>query len=370
MKKLPKRNYALEAKAVTRRFPAPQLPYQPGRPKQRHPIGLIGCGGITAKHLDAYRAAEWEVVALCDRVEAAARARRDEFYPNAVICTDYRRLLERPDIEVVDIALHPEPRVAAIKAALEASKHVLSQKPFVLDLDVGDGLVRLAKERRRKLAVNQNGRWAPYVSYINQIIRTGLIGEVQSVSMRLNWDHTWIRGTPFEAIHHVVLYDFGIHWFDMCSLFFRGAAANSVFAATAYARNQDLKPPMLGVATVVFDAGTASLSFDAHSKFGPEEAFVITGSDGTIQARGPVCAAHDITLFTRRGVAKPKLEGKWFNDGFRGAMAELLCAIEEEREPSNSARENLQSLAISFAAVHSANTGRSQIPGRVRQLRN
>ena len=76
------------------------------------------------------------------------------------------------------------------------------------------------------------------------------------------------------------------------------------------------------------------MSFDAHSRFGPQEAICITGSAGTIRARGPICAAHDLTLHTRRGCAKPELKGKWFNDGFRGAMGELLCAIEEDREPS------------------------------------
>jgi hypothetical protein len=49
-------------------------------------------------------------------------------------------------------------------------------------------------------------------------------------------------------------------------------------------------------------------------------------------------------------------------------MGELLCAIEENREPSNSARENLRSLAICFAAVKAADTGKAQTPGKVRRL--
>ncbi len=369
MKRLPKRNYALEAKPVKRQLVAPRLPYQPPQTRRYRPrIGLIGCGGITARHLDAYRTAGWDVVALCDRVELAARARQDEFYPKADVCTDYRQLLERGDIDVVDIALHPEPRVAAITAALQARKHVLSQKPFVLDLRVGERLVTLAARQGCKLAVNQNGRWAPYASYIGRAIQAGLIGQVQALSMTLNWDHTWIQGTPFENIHNVVLYDFAIHWFDLCSWFFRGRPARSVFACNAAAPQQKLRPPMLAGAIVSFKAGTATLNFDAHSRFGPQEAFNITGSSGTIRARGPVCGAHDLTLFTARGFAKPKLSGKWFNDGFRGAMGELLCAIEEDREPLNSARENLASLALCFAAVKSANTGQVQTPGQVRRL--
>jgi predicted dehydrogenase len=366
---MPKRDYELAGKSADRIFPAPRLPYQPRHPKSYRPrIGMIGCGGITASHLDAYRAARWEVVAVCDKVEAAARKRRDEFYPRADIYTDYQSLLERAEVDVVDIALHANPRFAAIEAALNAGKHVLSQKPLALDLDAAERLVALADKRGVKFAVNQNGRWSPYASYAAQAIRAGLIGELHTVSMSLNWDHTWIKGTPFEQVHHVVLYDFAIHWFDMVVLFFAGRNPLRVFAANAFALAQELKSPMIASAMVQFENGTATMNFDAHSRFGPEEIICVTGSAGTIRATGPICAPHNLALHTARGCAKPQLKGKWFNDGFRGAMGELLCAIEENREPSNSARDNLRSLALCFAAVKSADTGKAQIPGKVRRL--
>jgi hypothetical protein len=49
-------------------------------------------------------------------------------------------------------------------------------------------------------------------------------------------------------------------------------------------------------------------------------------------------------------------------------MAELLCAIAEGREPTNSARNNLKSLALCFAAIESARTHQPQIPGNIRQM--
>jgi hypothetical protein len=49
-------------------------------------------------------------------------------------------------------------------------------------------------------------------------------------------------------------------------------------------------------------------------------------------------------------------------------MAELLCAIEEDREPNNSAAGNLASLALCFAAVKSADTKQLQTPGEVRRI--
>src|SRR4029079_17535866 len=60
--------------------------------------------------------------------------------------------------------------------------------------------------------------------------------------------------------------------------------------------------------------------------------------------------------------------GSWFPDGFHGTMGELLSAIEEKREPTNSARNNLDSLALCFAAVASADRGEPVVPGSVRTL--
>jgi len=83
---------------------------------------------------------------------------------------------------------------------------------------------------------------------------------------------------------------------------------------------------------------------------------VVTGTKGTFRSTGPVCANDQITLTTADGEAAIPLEGAWFNYGFAGAMGELLCAIEEDREPENSAKENLRSLELCFAAVASADS--------------
>jgi predicted dehydrogenase len=101
-------------------------------------MALVGCGGITKWHLTAYRSAGYNVVAFCDVDRARARLRRDEFYPEALATDDLQQVLSRDDIEVVDIATHPPERPALVEAALRAGKHVLSQKPFVIDLDVGE----------------------------------------------------------------------------------------------------------------------------------------------------------------------------------------------------------------------------------------
>lgn len=351
------RNYDLQAGQETL-VGAPGLNYRPARPQHFQPrIGLIGCGGITVSHLTAYRAMGYEVTALCDLNRAMAEKRREDFFPQAEVFTDYAEMLGRKGIEVVDIALHPGPRAAAIEAALRADKHVLSQKPFALDLETGRRLASLAAERGRKLAVNQNGRWAPYVRYGLEAARAGYLGTVQGVQVAIQWDHTWTQGTPFEEIRHLILYDFAIHWIDMAQQFFGGARARRVFAAEGRTVDQKMKPPMLATVTVEYPAGLATLSFDGHCRLGNRETLAVTGSAGTYRATGAICDCREVSLFTAAGESRPQLEGKWFNDGFAGTMGELLCAIEEAREPSNSATDNLGSLEVCFAALASAESG-------------
>src|SRR5688572_33183895 len=97
-------DYGLSKPRTSARIDAPVLPYSPRNPKDYNPaIGVIGCGGIAAQHLNAYRHAGFRVTALCDRTEAKACAYREKFYPDAAVTTDYRELLRRAEIEVVDI---------------------------------------------------------------------------------------------------------------------------------------------------------------------------------------------------------------------------------------------------------------------------
>jgi predicted dehydrogenase len=366
MSKTTKTNYALVAEPASKAMAAPELPYRPPKPRRYRPrIGLIGCGGIATSHLTAYRDAGWQVVGLCDVALDRAEKRRAEFFPAARAFADYQELLRDESIDVADIALHPTDRGPVIRAALKAGKHVLSQKPFTLDLTEGRQLISLAKRQGVKLAVNQNGRWAPYASYMRCAVAAGLIGEVQSVNLHLNWDHTWCQGTPFEQVHHLILYDFGIHWFDLCAQFFAGRKPKRVFAEVANAPDQQMRPPMVGLAMVAYPNGLASLVFDGHSRFAPEEFLQVSGTEGLLRARGPLVHIDTVELHTRKGSATAKVEGKWFHDGFRGAMGELLCAIEEKREPQNSAANNLPSLELCFAALRAADTGIAQIPGKV-----
>lgn len=362
-------NYALKS-AAAGRLTLPDLDYRPARPRRFKPrIGLVACGGITQSHLAAYRKAGYSVVAMADLDITRAEARRDAFFPKADVYTDPGAIFARDDVNVVDIAAHPADRQTLLQSAIKAGKHVLSQKPFVLDLDFGERLCDLADARGVRLAVNQNGRWAPYVSWMRHAIDKNLLGRVAAVDTTMVWNHTWVKGTPFERIPHLVLYDFAIHWFDMVHCYTRGLTPLEVVAHVTPMGDQTIRPPLLAQVLIRFDGAQASITFRAGAVAGALNDTVITGSKGMLHSTGPDLARQKVTLTTTKGSASPRLRGNWFPDGFDGTMSELLVAIEGKRQPYNSGRDNLASLALCFAAMQSAETGKPVAVGKARKIK-
>jgi hypothetical protein len=89
--------------------------------------------------------------------------------------------------------------------------------------------------------------------------------------------------------------------------------------------------------------------------------FWIHGTAGTI--RGNVLGVADYVELERDGAStRYALEGAWFPDGFIGTMGELLCAIDERREPYNAASHNLLSLQMTLAACDSADRDGQFVP--------
>lgn len=344
--------------------------YRPGCPKnENYGIGLIACGGVTNAHLKAYNQAGFKVNAFYDIYPDNAKAKRDTYYPEAVVCSSLEELLSRDDVVVADIAAHTGARPPLIEQALKSGKHVLSQKPFVHNLDQGEALVKLAEEKGLKLAVNQNGRWSPHWRYMTQLIRKGLIGDITSLAFISEFNHNGptVKKPEFNDMRHIILYDFAVHWFDILTTFMGDQVADGVEAQIRHATNQKAAPPLLAHCQVQYKNTIASMLFDGNRC---HDGYTTTRITGTTGAVGFESIGMNSRLEVEQAECRyrPKLQGRWNPDGFQGTMGELQCAIEENREPENSAKNNLRSLSLTFAAMKSADENRSVVPGEVRSI--
>ncbi len=156
-----------------------------------------------------------------------------------------------------------------------------------------------------KLAVNQNGRWAPHLAYIREAVRAGLIGEVTGAHVEIRWNHGWIAGTAFDAVDDLILWDFGIHWFDfLASVIGARALRSGDHGARA---GQSVRPPLLAQALVAFDGGQASLVFDGATRAGAHDSTAVIGTRGVAFSQGPDLGRQSVELHTeaRRRPAGP-----------------------------------------------------------------
>lgn len=353
--------YGLSPQKNTLEVQSPEINYFPPKPQNYNPaIALIGTGGISEYHLKNYQLCGYRVIALCNRTLEKAENLRDKFFPNAKVYQDYHEILNMNEVDVVDVTPHPTDRLPILHECLNSGKHVLSQKPFVLDLNDGKKLVDLANRKKVKLAVNQNGRWAPHFSYLRNAVAQGLIGQVNSIDFTLQWDQTWIKGIPsFEEMKHLILFDFAIHWFDITACIMGDQEPRRIIASVSRHNEQVFNPPALASVIIEYPQTQVRMSFNAHCTRGEEDVTTIVGTKGTLRSRGPSLNDQPIMeVFLEKGSVNVPLQGSWFESGFKGTMGELLCAIEEDRKPYHSAENNLKTLALCFAAQKSLEQGR------------
>ncbi|MBA3433271.1 MAG: Gfo/Idh/MocA family oxidoreductase [Actinobacteria bacterium] len=338
------------------RSPSPE--YRPSFPAAYRPgIGIIGCGGIVKlAHLPAYAAYGVDVVGVYDPAPEATRGVRDAFPVVGRVFESVDELLAQPRIGIVDIATHPAERFELVQRALAAGKHVLSQKPFALELDAARALVEDAERRGLRLAVNQNGRWSPPWRLATLLVQEGAVGEVCAVTHLYEHDFGWTIGDWPDALEHFVLYDFSVHWLDITRCWLEGKTVAAVRALEYRNPGQpgESKAPWGAWVLIECTDGTsAAIRSIGTETQRPGNPFWIHGTEGTI--RGSVRKGTDFLELERGGtVTRYALEGEWLPDGFAGTLAELCTAIAEDREPFNSARHNLLSLELTLAACRSA----------------
>jgi predicted dehydrogenase len=348
--------------SVTPPVEAPLVDYRPSFPPDYRPgVALIGCGGIAKTwHLPAYQAYGVDVVGVYDPLPEATEGVREAFPFVRRVFATLDELLADPEVDIVDIATRPDVRPELIGRAVAAGRHVLAQKPLALDLRAAREVVEEAERRGVRVAVNQNGRWAPPWRIATLLIEQGAIGEVLAVTHVHDRPLPPLVGTHFDELEHFVIYDYSVHWIDISRCWLDGRTVAAVRARDYRTPDQpaDTKSPWGAWVEIEYaDGASALIRSVGQARTGrPSCPFWVHGTEGTI--RGSVLLGSDFVELDRNGVvSRYVLEGAWYPDGFAGTLGELATAVAENREPFNSARHNLLSLRMTLAACLSAEEG-------------
>ncbi len=140
-------------------------------------VAVVGVGRwANLAHLPGWaRDERCEIVGVCDRDPQRASAAAER-YGAAVVTDDYRELLARDDIDIIDVVTRDSEHLEVSEAALMAGKHVLSEKPVAHDHRDVRRLADLARSRGLKTKVGLTFRYSPAVRFIRDMITSGSLG--------------------------------------------------------------------------------------------------------------------------------------------------------------------------------------------------
>ncbi len=143
---------------------------------ERLGIGVVGAGRwANWAHLPGWaRDERCRIVAVCD-VDPQRAADAAERY-GATATGDYRDLLARDDIDIIDVVTRDSQQIEINMAAIEAGKHVLSEKPVAHDHHDVRRAAELARSKGLKTKVGLTFRYSPAVRYMKDLITSGALG--------------------------------------------------------------------------------------------------------------------------------------------------------------------------------------------------
>ncbi|MHC4166223.1 MAG: Gfo/Idh/MocA family protein [Planctomycetota bacterium] len=174
-------------------------------PSEKINVALIGCGGQGTG--DARNASRYgNIVAVCD-VDANHIARAKKVFPSAEGYADFRKLLERKDVDAVICGTVDHWHTLVSIAAMKAGKDVYCEKPLTLTIDEGKRLVEVQKQTKRVLQTGTQQRSSVYFRLACDLVRNGRIGKIRKAEV---WLPAGLRQGPFKtsAVPQGFDYDF------------------------------------------------------------------------------------------------------------------------------------------------------------------
>ena len=387
-------------------------------------IGIVGCGRILNAHLQGYKRLReqgvdnFRITALVARraEDAHMFLRRGEGPPprppvldpstgdplaaphtylsdfqddvEAAVYTDYREMLADGKVDAVNdfttLALHHQVGLAA----LEAGKHLLTQKPLAISVRAARRLVEAAQARGLTLGTFENVRQSPGVRAMAWAVRTGLIGDVQVAVMgslgglwspdrvvaETPWRHQKLRGGGGGSI------DIGVHQMHWMRYVVGEVAAVSALARTLEpvrylrdAQGQVLEQVRADVddtyfASIVFEPGAIGQLWWSWALHG--EPIEIDGAPALMGSKGSIKGGKFLLEGGQPEPLQPHFEQSltdaeretFFPLGLRDPYAiqqlDWLRAIQSGRDPETSGREGQRDLASAFAILESSALGR------------
>jgi len=247
-------------------------------------VAMVGYAFMGAAHSQAWRTVNRvfdlpmraEMVAVAGRTPDAVAAAADRLgWAEAV--TDWRELLDRPDIDLIDVCTPGDSHAEIAIAALHAGKHVLCEKPLANSVGEAEAMVAAAAEARsfgQRSMCGYNYRRVPAVTLLRDLIAAGRLGQIRHV--RAVYLQDWITDPDFPLVWRLrrevagsgALGDIGAHIIDLTQ-FVTGQGVTGVSALTeTFIKHRPLPTQSTGLAAEAHaDASIGAVTVDDAALF-------------------------------------------------------------------------------------------------------
>jgi predicted dehydrogenase len=324
---------------------------------------LVGCGGISRAWLDAVRDLPGLTMAGFVDINPAAAAQRAAEYGwrDAVIGADLATVLAQTRPEIVFDCAVPEAHLPITLTALAHGCHVLGEKPLAASMSEARQMVAAAQAAGRHFAVMQNRRYDANIRRLAAFLRSGAIGPITTVNA------DFYIGAHFggfrDVMAHVLLLDMAIHTFDAARLI---AAADPVAvychewnpAGSWYARDAAAVAIFEMSQGVIFTYRGSWCAEGLRTTW--ESDWRIIGAQGSVRWDGgagfqaEAVAEGGAFFSTMRPVELPPVAANATVGGHAGAIRDFVACVRSGHAPETAAADNIQSLAMVFGAIASA----------------
>lgn len=197
-------------------------------------FGVIGVGQWGKETLtNLSRLPFAQVTTICDTYEPYLK-KGLELAPKATSVTDYRKLLESPEVEAVIVATPTHQHKEIVLAALQAGKHVYCEAPLANTVEDAAAIARAAQQATKvKFQAGLQGRSNALYRHILQFVQTGVLGNSAQVYSQANKKQSWRRPAPSAEREREINWhlakatsiglpgELGIHHFDLTSWYLK-----------------------------------------------------------------------------------------------------------------------------------------------------
>ncbi len=331
-------------------------------------FGLIGFGAWGKFHAGAICKTEGaELVAISDYLEETRQTAR-ETHPQVEVYSDYRKLLERNDLDVVDVVVPSHLHREVGCAVLESGKHLLMEKPMALTGEECNDLLRTAQEKSKLLAIDHELRLSSLWGKVKELVDAGLVGEPQYVLLELSRNPYRLGsdGWRFDInrVGNWILEE-PIHFFDLARWYLSACGEPESVYAAANSRQPDHPELQDNFSALVrFASGAYAVISQTLSAFEHHQTVKITGTKGAVWASwsGAMDRTQHPTFFLKAFDGEKVEElpitrsaGELFE--LEDQMAMLVAAIGEGRELPCTGEDGKWAVAMCLAAQRSVECG-------------